>query len=946
MKLKLKKSNVFYTGKIKGHTKISLIDFIAKAGGNSVFSINKEIDVFLAGERASQKKIDKALSLGLVVLQGEQIDTFLENGELEFDEDANKRSFDYIIGDARALLAKGMSRTIWDELSTLIDECEAEQIDELLAYVRTHIEAWPSCMRLEEGERIGSWEFMYDGIFGDCAGEQRRLTKTWLAEVVNGEQHEKHKLCQALSFTVAGLNSTLSAKVFDNPSISHIKVFDVGWWTDQFEKKKSFYKKMASATNLQNVETLVMSRAPEGAFDLLLKATSLPALKAIHLKRETYLLKEADKGARLFSGPWAKQLECVGINQPEQYAYLAEHIDEFPSLKEVALSVPMRADKAFFDEVKHLLPVILGGVEKVYLRLDSLEIYSGMSGGEDFLQQLAKVPLKELDMRHCTSTSLGGAAGLRFAEKNFVETGLLDTLEKLRVPPSFDADVVAFLRQHDVEVFGGDTSSSMQADNTSFLVHEDVAPGEEERRKQHKVHLHDAMMFEQPSLQAWKTLVGVVNGLELQLPPDEFEEAIKELEDYLEAWPDMERVLPDQWLRDFLAEKPSPKMRLIRSIHIQLAHLGDDPKYGSRWLERLAKAPAIENIRDVTFGSFGKQKTIQSAIVSFFEAVQPTSCHLHSWVSGAAEQAITALKGKGLYPKGARDSFSHRDVTPLSDVSALEARQVTLSLTDPAVFEAMLSHVEMDHVVSLALDFRFEYNDDGYDWSGLQAQVASWRRLRHLRMTISTSMLDQHTHEALAIWLSNARPVHVQIDTHSSSTKTPMFTLMEAGVMSRAYASFVLLPHELTREDARRLLSNKDLHVAGVLIDYAGNGYQVPDCIELVEMMHDGLKRCVRTYHWPMDNYEFERVGELCELLPELSIFAPLHPDFREAGARKPFLEGLAKSGSMASLARLYIITPIGAPDKLKAAELKILDKGVGISSAQVGTLSLLQPTW
>ncbi len=85
-----------------------------------------------------------------------------------------------------------------------------------------------------------------------------------------------------------------------------------------------------------------------------------------------------------------------------------------------------------------------------------------------------------------------------------------------------------------------------------------------------------------------------------------------------------------------------------------------------------------------------------------------------------------------------------------------------------------------------------------------------------------------------------------------------------------------------------------------------------------------------------MDTSEFSEVEPILSQLPSLAISTPINPAFDKRSDREPLLSALANAPSSATLGRLCTISGKSSrPDKTVAAELKILDKGVGISGSR-----------
>lgn len=920
-KLKLSGSHIAFTGKIKGYTKSSLGNFIRAAGGSVASSPSSGVTAFLVGERAADKKVDKARALGLTIIEGDFVYELLDKGELELDSMITVRSLDELIAEARALFDGAPDHETWKQLAALVDECEPAQVEDFITYLRPQLDKWPRSVGGPIKHRTHDFR---TGIFSHAAGELRFFPDAWLAGLANGQRHPKHSLCTSLTFTFVALNNSMGIKVLENPDIQQIRTLDIGTPMSVNIKKKTFYKALAKCPNVANVETLCLTESPEGALDPLLDATSMPALRAIFLDPYLGMLRSLDKGAALFFGPWADQLETVGVSDPVQLEALAARIDDLPSLHTLALSTHVRTKPETFASIAQHLSTALAPIRNLILGITSIDSYSELTGLGIVLDAIDS-ELDLLDMRECRYTKLEGEAGVAFAREHFIDTGLGARVGELILSELVGAQVVAYLRENGVNV-----TSPVEASAGDIVDHvfvEDVAPGEAERVAARQVHVTDAMMFSAPGYDAWEVLTGVVDGLERQLDASEFEAAISTLEEYLASWPDVVRECPERWLGEYFREQPSPKIRLPRTFkyHGSYAY----PKELARWMERFSQNKAVEQFTRIQIGHPGKQKYFLNAVASLFEAIKPESYSIYWGGSAEIKKVSDHLRGLGLLPEENPPPANVSSVAWSSDNSALELREVCLEVSSQEQLQEVFDRADMDHVVSLDLKLSFPYPEyDGHDWSGLTARVASWRRLRYLNLSIN-DRFPSSCFGALATWLSRARPVHVGPRFVSMSpSETPVLELARAGVYARAWGSSVELPNTIDAASVSEVLSNEDFNVGAIELMYGS--CSVPDTADLPEMMHEELAARLQSLKWPVSVADLGQVEALCQSLPTMTLWAPISSRFRTKAGREPLFKGLASAPTSSRLSQVRFVSMSDPADKIAAAELKILEKGEG----------------
>ena len=918
--IRLDGASVALAGSVKGYSGSALWAHLKAQGASVSDNPTKDADMMLVGANPSYTKVDKAKSLGLTLIEGDALHTLLEEGELELEE-APVRPLAELIADARAVFDGPPSRQAWASICALADECDDAHIDDFVAYLTPQLDAWP---RVLSYARVG-YDFQV-GPFTHAAGEGRVMPSSWFAALLNGEQHAKHRLATAITFSTTAVNNTISMGIFDNPDMAHIRTFDVGSNLSQNVKKKNFYKKMASCPHLTGVDTLMLSTAPKGAYVELASATSLPNLRRILVRSDLYR-SEADLEVAVF-GPWAPQLECVGVTQVGHLEMLAARVGELPALDTLAIGMHTRTELELFVGYARAIRPLLDQLREVQIGMSSMD--DGGNEGLGVLLDGLDTELDVLDLRASGMMSLEGPIGVAFATKHIVANGLGARVGELIVGENVSAEVCAALREAGVNVTSPLDDSPGALDAAAFEFIEDLAPGEAERVAAHQVHLHDAMMFSAPSTHAWSTLTGVVDGLERQLEPDAFAEAIDTLLAHLEQWPDGLRELPERWFGELLAGDPSPKIRLARSLTALNSY--HDAKGVARFWGAIAAAGNVNHVNVLKVAHAGKQKFFLAAMEELFEAVRP-SAYAIFWSGNPEVKALkAALSGKGLLPDP-NPGIEWPSQPFSADIDAMKMREVSLVVASPGDLQRVFDHVELDHVVSLDLKFDPPWREDvAPGWDHVIAKPASFKRLRHLGLRLN-GRVPVDVFAPLVTWLSEARPVHVD-DSFSGSAPydTPVMELIEAGVYARTHGSSVELPLRVSQEQAVELFGREDVHLAGVSLMYGG--YSVPDTLDLVGAMHPSLRQGIMSLKWPTTPKELTQIDELLSMLPALSTWTPICPALRTREGRAPMFAALAASPASKQLAQVRTVGAYGEQAKSTAAELKVLDRGAGMTAS------------
>jgi hypothetical protein len=925
MKIELAGQRVFSTGKIEGYTEGTLRARLTALGAHVAPAPNKTVTLALIGARASQKKIEQAQALGIPCVEGEHIVALLRDGSVEYEVAQATRSADELLGEARSLLARPLSHALWAELCALVDSVAPEQQDILIDYLDAQLARWPSPAIAADAPR---YDERY-GIFAEAAGELRYMPSGWLVEALSGAQHRKFTLCRALTFSFTKVTNTAALPVFDNPALAHLEVFDMGRVNSANVKKTNFYKAMASAKHLGHVKTLVVSEAPTGALNALHQATSLPSLRAIHLSTDTHYSQEPGKGAALFAaGPWAAQLKRVGVNHADHLERLVHDLGQLPNLTHIALNTHARTEPEDFAQMARWLAQLGAQIKRIDLAITSIDRYAQLDGYGVLLDAITG-QLDVLDLS--LSTPLAGESGVAFATKHLIQNGLGLRVGQLIARDRLSPQVCALLREAGVNVVADVpsalTSAHVEAEETAqttraaLLDAPVTAPS--------GLSVADVAVFDEPCDEAWRVLISLVNGLERELEPARFEEAIAQLESYLTGWPDQLRLLPAQWWGALLAEQMNPKLRLVRAIWMDLLGADEDAKQTSNLISRLAQSKHLGHVTWLGFWLDGAQKHALEAVAALFAATRPESYAFVTKHDKLREAFKEHLRAAGLLPERSIDRpYKQRSHSSAEDALAL--RHAAFEVERPADLAALIQRTDLEHII--ALDLRVRWSEEAtrdVDWGAMRAAQAKLPALRYL--ALHTYDLPDPAKRLLATWLGAARPLFIddpfsQMEPHD----TPVLELMRAGLYTRTFGSYATLPSRMDAEQLQETLGSGAVQLAGLRVMYGGA--QLPSTQELLKRMHPSLRERLLVLHWPLSPDEASDAQQLCAQLPALTRWNPQDDAFATSAGRAALITALAATHS--ALIKVQLSSPgVYKVEKLGAAELKQLDKGAGLDS-------------
>lgn len=939
MHITLSGQNIAFTGKIAGYTKPSLTKHLHDHGANVAPAPKKGVTLMLVGTASADKKVNQARALGITVVEGEVLDALLRDGEVTWESAQGVATVRDVIGELRALLDGKPDPAKWRAIVALVDQCDPAQLEDMTAYLQPQLQAW---QRGPEGPFEGS-RFRYAGLFYDAAGALRVTTADWLTELLRGESSAKHGLLSAITFEPVTVSSAAASAIFDHPDLSQITTFDIGYTVPAYMFKASFYKKMAQATNLASVETLVLRTAPDGALVPLLTTQALPALKRLVMHPTGRCAKTQD-GAALITGPWANQLESLALMTLGHARHLAAHHDALPALRELAALDPndfyagatlSEDDQAWIDA----LAASMRSIDTLRLCIPKPHRLEAM------LQKLtpqAAPALRVLDLSVAPKLTLSGQVGVSWAQRALVESGLCERLERVIVGEAVALEVCDALRDAGVEVISplakpqpaASADEGAPRSGAPYTPITQLADGESARVREGRAHVHDALMFEAPSEQAWRVVLGVANALVLREDEATARQAIAALHDAISSWPDALRVCPQQWAPLLFQDAADPRLSLVRALHLSRSQHFYDARTQAQWLNSIAASAHVGHITHLEVFSFDPQRGILDALDAVVKATQAATYYLVAKSKSDEAKLAVVLDEAGCKRVSARlEGVTPRDTRVTLD--DLDHAELTLQIDSIALLTQLLQLEAMEHIVSLQLDIQLPYDQDDAIAAALnQARAAGiaaprWTRLRYLSVRLGGGGVPE-LDEALARWLGAARPLHVELSCASWHRQVYLPELLAArGAYARAYASTLEL---CAMGDPARFLAainHPDVRVAAIRPDDQACAARI-GTQPLVDAMHPHLRDSLTHLSWFVRPEDLEAFEPIVTALPRLVRWHIYDNIFTSKEGRALTIEAIAKAPRARALPFIALCdrSSLGKNERLTSAELKPLAKG------------------
>lgn len=899
--LRAKDSTFFILGKVIGHSKPELTRQLEALGARVSMSLNASLDAVIVGANPSYKKHDRARALGLPCLDGDQLALLLEHGELDLSAQGSGRDVGELLEELRGYAYREPSREAWVGLTETLDEFAPADLPLGLDYVRGLVGRW------EPGPR---WE--------EAGGQWCIAPPQWLTALLAGDQSPKYSLVRAISFSAVGVKTKQAAALFDSDQLPGLRAFDIGYSNSTNILGPAFFKAMAQATTLQEVDTLVL-RPGKGMAPALSRATSLPALKHLHLR--------TTQAGELIHGPWAAQLETLELQDLDSARVLESHGEALTSLDTLMVHVGGSMGYGDIDqEVGQWVQALQQA--RVWDRVRHLHLSAANAQWLGVLcQRLGEaldLKLEALHLGVLWGLTLTGDSGRNYL-KELLSTGLAGQTRALCLGEGVDPSIVDVVRDLGVEVQLPAAAQPAQPEEAAAPGPMELADGEDARRQAGTFHWSDALLGESPSRESWEVVTAVADALALQGDS----QGLQELAAAIAGWPEELRACPRRWFGLFLRAERDPRLDLVRLLSLSLFDFGQLAKGAELWFQELSTSAHLDVIHTVHLHFFGPQKGFLQALTHFYQAARPTCTRVIGKKAKDNEAIVAHLRQEGVLGIHLEGYPDWTAPVEYGDASGLDSAHVHLKVDSPEAMQAILDRTDLDHVVSLHLDYH-EGNMSGPDF---QAKAAHWSKLRHLCVTshyYNPEGRPSQLPQALGTWLSQARPAVVACRDDELNLR-----LVQEGAYGRALGSELKLPSGLTWEALRGWLGQDKLRVGRLCIGY-GAKLELTHLAPLVEMLSPRQREALLGLQWTIALEELEQLEALVGALPRLTT---LHLENSALEEERPRL--LAALAAAPSTRRLGVLVPVlwSSNYKLKVkalskSDLKVLDQGKGLRAA------------
>ncbi len=249
------------TGTLHHYTQSQAEATIREVGGKISKTVCQKTDFLVCGTAAS-RKLEKARSLGIPVIEEADLESFLAGEPVDVDEEfvvSGHASVRDLIGDARAALDGEHDSDTWSTLVDLLDSCSLEQLPALVDFIEPQIARWTVAQHAKwrPGDAHKSClDAPREWFEGTPRGELRAAPFRWLVEMNTGNFSPKHRLVHAIHLAGMKMNGTQICTILSNPELTNLRLLDV----EDCTLSKTFFKKLRTLPSTTTLENLRLSR--------------------------------------------------------------------------------------------------------------------------------------------------------------------------------------------------------------------------------------------------------------------------------------------------------------------------------------------------------------------------------------------------------------------------------------------------------------------------------------------------------------------------------------------------------------------------------------------------------------------------------------------------------------------------------------------------------------
>ncbi len=204
----------------------------------------------------------------------------------------------------RELVYGEMTDERWEEVCGLLDRCDEAALPLVVDYLQQNLPAPPEAIALDTRGHY------YHLSVWDRFADPCQLPKSWIYEILRGEQSAKFSVVRAANFAGQKLNGKSGRKILECQSLTELRALKL----DNNPTPARLWHELAASTNMRHLQYLHMGRnkiSPATA-DKLTAATFAANLRHLRLEEVTF---QKDAARRLLTSPLAKGLVSLNLSK-------------------------------------------------------------------------------------------------------------------------------------------------------------------------------------------------------------------------------------------------------------------------------------------------------------------------------------------------------------------------------------------------------------------------------------------------------------------------------------------------------------------------------------------------------------------------------------------------------------------------------------------------------
>lgn len=344
MILEIKGLKIVLTGGVPKRERADVERQLEQAGAKIKAKVTRYTDVVMAGTRAAKSVLELAQKHDVPTITPDDLLTLIREGQLELGGAGELAELGDTFGELRAAFDLGPSPETWNRILQALERCDPARRDDVAPYTEDHIKAWAVDEKRRGWSSMFQWESADGGL--SLGGDLRVAPLAWVNELLDGQTNPFHALARALTLSGTRAKTTRARKLFTAGQLGEsLRVLDLG---RELKLTKTFFKALASAKNLGSIDTLIYYNAGQGCGELLAGQTSMPELRALHLRAGTLDYDASNQAAEaILQSDWIGSIERLessfGVNEYASGAAsvlpaMKTYSDNLTGLKHLVLS--------------------------------------------------------------------------------------------------------------------------------------------------------------------------------------------------------------------------------------------------------------------------------------------------------------------------------------------------------------------------------------------------------------------------------------------------------------------------------------------------------------------------------------------------------------------------------------------------------------------------------